>query len=164
MDLTKSLLREIANGKTKFEPEDDSPKKIKEFQHLAIRLKSAYEKKLMREAHFQVSRLRDIHGMYITVLISGGLTFEGEQYLDGTHEDFEETNMTNQTINIHSPNAVQIGDHNTQEITIAIQSLIEKIESSNGSDPEKAKAKSLLQEFLKHPLVSTIVGATISVL
>ena len=164
MELIKLLLREISNGKTKFEPEGKSPLEIKEFQPSGIRIKAAYEKKLIRKVDFQFSHARDTHGMYTTALISGGLTFEGEQYLDGTHKDYKEKNMTNQTINIHSPNAVQIGDHNTQQITIAIQSLIEKIESSDSSDPEKVEAKSLLQEFLKHPLVATIVGATIKVL
>jgi hypothetical protein len=162
VDLTKSILREIANGKNKFEPQDSSIQAIKEFQPIAKRLKSAHEKNLISKAFFQVTGTREIHGMYITVLVSGGLTLGGEEYLNGTHEDFRRNEMTNQVINIHSANAIQIGDHNTQQIAIAIKSLIEKIESCDGSEAEKVEAKNLLQRFLEHPLVAAVVGATIS--
>ncbi len=162
MQLTKTILREIADGKNKFEPSGNSNQEIREFQPIAKRLKSAHEKKLIREAYFQITNTRENHGMFITILISGGLTLEGEQYLDGTHEEFRENEMKNQTINIHSANAVQIGDSNTQQITIAIQSLVEKIENSNGSDLEKIEAKNLLQKFLEHPLVAAVAGAAIN--
>jgi hypothetical protein len=162
MELTKSILCEIVDGKNTFEPASSTTKDVRDFQAIAKRLKSAHEKKLIREAHFQLTRARENHGMFITVLTSGGLTLEGEQYLDGTHEEFRKNEMKNQTINIHSASAVQIGDSNTQQITIAIQSLVEKIENSNGSDLEKTEAKNLLQKFLKHPLVAAVVGAAIS--
>ena len=67
-----------------------------------------------------------------------------------------------QTINIHSAQAVQIGDHNTQQITATIQTLVQEIDASDASQAEKAEAKSLLQKFLEHPLVVSVVGAVIS--
>ena len=70
--------------------------------------------------------------------------------------------MPNQTINIHSAQAVQIGDHNTQQVTAAIQALVQKIESGEGSKEEKAEALGMLQRFLAHPLVAAAVGAAIS--
>lgn len=79
---------------------------------------------------------------------------------------FEEGRVTNsekpsQTINIHSPQAVQIGDNNTQQITATVQMLVQRIDDSDATSDQKAEAKSLLQKFLSHPLVTTIVGATI---
>lgn len=71
--------------------------------------------------------------------------------------------MPNQTINIHSAQAIQIGDHNTQQVTIAIQSLVQQIESAEASPKEKSEALELLQRFLAHPLVASVVGAAISV-
>lgn len=162
MEFTRSLLREISDGKNSFEPTSNSPNDIREFQATAKRIKSAYERNLINKAFFQISRARESHGMFVTVLISGGLTFEGEQYLNGIHKDFNEDQMKNQTINIHSANAVQIGDGNAQQITLTIQSLVEKIENSNGSPIEKIEAKNLLQKFLEHPLVAAVVGAAIS--
>lgn len=67
-----------------------------------------------------------------------------------------------QTINIHSAQAVQIGDYNTQQITATIQTLVQKIDASDASQDEKAEAKSLLQNFLDHPLVAAVIGAAIS--
>jgi len=79
---------------------------------------------------------------------------------------FEEGRVTHsekssQTINIHSPQAVQIGDNNTQQITATVQMLVQRIDDSDATSDQKAEAKSLLQKFLSHPLVTTIVGATI---
>lgn len=74
-----------------------------------------------------------------------------------------EKNNPQQNININSANAtVQIGDHNTQHITSAIQELAQKIDSSSASGVEKEEAKSLLQKFISHPLVTSIVGSAIS--
>lgn len=161
MELTKSILKEISTGKSEFKPDDNSEEPIKEFQKIAKRIKFAYDQNLIKDARFQKSHQRNTHGMYIMVLISGGLTFEGEQYIDGSHRDFLENTMKNQTININAPSAIQIGNNNSQQLNVTIQSLIEKIDSSNCSRQEKEEAKTLLQEFLKHPLVTTIIGASI---
>ncbi len=67
-----------------------------------------------------------------------------------------------QNINFHGSSNVQIGDHNTQNIINVFNDLIQKIEASSASEEEKTKVKSLLGEFLKHPLVTSIVGAAVS--
>jgi hypothetical protein len=64
-----------------------------------------------------------------------------------------------QNINFHGTPNVQIGDHNTQNIINVFNDLIQKIESSSASEAEKKAAKSLLGEFLKHPLVISILGS-----
>tara|TARA_R110002049_G_scaffold278664_2_gene457518 strand:+ start:390 stop:893 length:504 start_codon:yes stop_codon:yes gene_type:complete len=67
---------------------------------------------------------------------------------------------TTNSITINNAQAVQIGDHNTQNIVNALQELSNKIESADCSPEEKAEARSLLNELLTHPLVVAIIGAT----
>ena len=66
-----------------------------------------------------------------------------------------------QNINFHGSQNVQIGNHNIQNITNAFNELIQKIESSTASETEKQEAKSLLNQFLSHPLVVSIIGSTL---
>lgn len=49
-------------------------------------------------------------------------------------------------------------DHN---ITNTFNELIHKIETSTASETEKQEAKSLLNQFLSHPLVVSIIGSTL---
>lgn len=62
-------------------------------------------------------------------------------------------------ITIHGAQSVQIGDFNTQNIINSFQALKNQIESSSASPEQKEEAKSLLSNFLGHPLVSSILGA-----
>jgi len=64
-----------------------------------------------------------------------------------------------QNITIHGAQSVQIGDFNTQNVINSFKALKNQIESSSASDEQKEEAKSLLSSFLKHPLVSSILGA-----
>ncbi len=49
-------------------------------------------------------------------------------------------------------------DHN---ITNTFNKLIHKIETSTTSETEKQEAKSLLNQFLSHPLAVSIIGSTL---
>ncbi len=69
-----------------------------------------------------------------------------------------------QVINVGGESNVQIGDHNTQNVRMAVQQLVSALESSGGSEREKAEAKSLLRSFLEHPLLAATVGAAGSLL
>jgi hypothetical protein len=69
------------------------------------------------------------------------------------------TQRPTQNINISGAQSVQIGDYNTQNIVNSFEALTKMIDSSNASPHEKAQAKSLLGQFLQHPLVVSIVGA-----
>lgn len=62
-------------------------------------------------------------------------------------------------ITINGAQSVQIGDHNTQNIINSFSELKNKIESSNATAEEKAEAKSLLANFISHPLVTSLLGA-----
>ncbi|MBX3417638.1 MAG: hypothetical protein KF851_08555 [Pirellulaceae bacterium] len=62
-------------------------------------------------------------------------------------------------INIHNSQGIQIGDYNVQHVQSVIESMISAIEDSDASDEEKTEAKSRLQAFLSHPLVTATLGA-----
>lgn len=64
-----------------------------------------------------------------------------------------------QHISITGAQSVQIGDHNTQSIVNSFEALAKMIDSSNAPAGEKNEAKTLLSQFLRHPLVVSIVGA-----
>lgn len=66
------------------------------------------------------------------------------------------------TTNIHiaNANAIQIGDHNLQQVSSVMQSLIHAIDQSDALPAQKEEAKSKLLEYLKHPAVTATLGAT----
>ncbi len=70
------------------------------------------------------------------------------------------------TTNIHiaNANAIQIGDHNLQQVSSVIQSLIHEIDQSDANQEQKKEAKSKLLEYLQHPAVTATLGATASAL
>jgi hypothetical protein len=58
-----------------------------------------------------------------------------------------------------SPNAnIQVGNHNSFSSMINVEGINAAIDQSSFSSTEKAEAKNLLNEFLKHPLVTSIAG------
>ncbi len=63
------------------------------------------------------------------------------------------------TINIANANAIQIGDHNVQQISSVLQSLVMAIDQSDASHEAKKEAKSKLADFLRHPAVTSTLGA-----
>lgn len=73
-------------------------------------------------------------------------------------------NTKSTTININNSTGIQVGDYNTQHIQATFDELIQQIEQSLASPAEKAEAKSRLVAFLKHPLVTTILGSAATVL
>lgn len=68
-------------------------------------------------------------------------------------------NITTNHINIHGSTGIQIGDHNIQNLELAMKELLTSIENSNASPVEKQEVRNRLQSFLAHPLVNTAVGA-----
>ena len=63
-----------------------------------------------------------------------------------------------QTFNFHDSSNIQIGDHNIQNVVSMLQDLTAKIESEEAPAEEKAQAKELLANFLRHPVVVSILG------
>ncbi|ELI5417869.1 hypothetical protein RRJ93_004517, partial [Vibrio parahaemolyticus] len=68
---------------------------------------------------------------------------------------------SNTTFNIGSISGeqLQVGNNNTQSVTINVQKLVEEVAKSN--DPE---AKSLLKQLLENSTVGSVIGAGASAL
>lgn len=64
------------------------------------------------------------------------------------------------TVNIQQSTGIQVGDNNTLTLQSAVGQLIQRIDSADGTQEEKNEAKSKLSEFLAHPLVTSLLGAT----
>ncbi|MDR6742023.1 hypothetical protein RJO15_21070 [Herbaspirillum huttiense F1] len=60
------------------------------------------------------------------------------------------------TLNVHGP--AQVGNGNVQNIETVFNQLVQKIDESSASEDEKKEAKGRLTEFLRHPLVASILG------
>ncbi len=90
MEKMREILSRIHdNGEMSFQPKDDSPAAVKEFQAIAKRLVAAHEKGYLVNAHFRVSNMRETAGYTLHVIVNGGLTFEGEQFLESQQKEIE---------------------------------------------------------------------------
>lgn len=67
-------------------------------------------------------------------------------------------NINSQTFNFNDSSYIQIGDHNVQNVINMLQDLTHKIDSTEASPEEKAQAKELLATFLRHPIVTSVLG------
>jgi hypothetical protein len=77
----QEALRMVQSGVGNFAPSSDSPNDLRAFQPLAKALFAAHQDGLLNSASFIVSKKRDTHDMYVTVVTSGGLTYKGDQWL-----------------------------------------------------------------------------------
>ena len=68
-------------------------------------------------------------------------------------------NTTTNHINIHGSTGIQIGDHNVQNLQVALKEVLASIDKADAPREEREEAKSRLNAFLAHPLVSSAVGA-----
>lgn len=67
-----------------------------------------------------------------------------------------------QTFNIDRSTGIQVGDYNSQEVVGALEQIVSRINGIDASEAERKEAKSRLESFLKHPLVNTVLGETLS--
>lgn len=72
-------------------------------------------------------------------------------------------NITTNHINIHGSTGIQIGDHNVQNLEVAMKEVLASIDKADASLEEKEEARNRLHAFLAHPLVSVAVGSGLSV-
>ena len=99
----------------------------------------------------------------------GGMTVAGYGEIKGPGVDVIEGSATppismnfDHSVTIHGSSNIQVGNNNTQDITITIGRLTEEIDRATAPEAEKAEAKSRLNSLLSHPLVSAIVGGVVS--
>lgn len=82
MDLLGEVLTRVKNGECTFKPADDSLTALRDFQGIVQALHAASEKKLIASLTVPpASKGRDTYGLTKVALVSGGLTYHGEQYL-----------------------------------------------------------------------------------
>ena len=62
------------------------------------------------------------------------------------------------TINIQGSTGIQVGNHNLMSFQVAVNEMLERIEKADTPEEQKKEAKSLLESFLSHPLISAIAG------
>jgi hypothetical protein len=79
--LKKALVR-VKSGEESFAPADESVTALRDFQSTVKALKCAQESGLIETANFRPpSKRRDIYGLVQQVIVTGGLTLKGEDYL-----------------------------------------------------------------------------------
>lgn len=162
MELLKSVLREISEGKRDYAPIGESSREVEDFQPVAKCLVYANENNLIQGMVAQQSMRRVDYGSYTRILLKGGLTLEGDRYLAGESEDLLVRSMTNNHYTFNNSQGIQIGNGNSQQFQISLQQLIQGIDAAPGSDEQKKEAKNLLSKFLEHPLVTAVIGAAAS--
>lgn len=130
------LLRDVRNGKTKFEIDSNDPKGRDKFQTDATRLIEAEKRGYIEGVH-PVKQPMPGRLYYSQIIVTGGLTFPGEQFLSENLED--------------NPDAEQIHDHlrvfRSEYVSNHWQKALERIED----DPSGAitAARSLLESVFK---------------
>lgn len=95
-------------------------------------------------------------GSLNTVYGRGKISANGVDVVEETRSSPVAINLQN--ISINQSQGVQIGNQNIQSITTIIENLIMQIDNSNAKEHDKVEAKSRLKEFLKNPLVTSILG------
>lgn len=65
-------------------------------------------------------------------------------------------------INITNSHGFQVGDNNIQYIADSLISLVQQIESTEGSEGDKEAAKGFLRELISNPIVASILGGATS--
>ena len=86
---------------------------------------------------------------------AGKITAFGVDVIEGDAKPPISITIDKRNIAITNSSNVQIGNANVQKLSI--EEIIEAINKSKDTESHKSEAKSRLQEFLKHPLVTSIV-------
>ncbi|ODB33958.1 hypothetical protein BB427_20345 [Pseudoalteromonas sp. BMB] len=107
MNLQKELLQRVHQGELSFSPKDESLESLHEFQSIATRLISAYEQNYIQELMHSKSYIV-AGGLVNAVIIQGGLTFEGEQFLQTEKESSQQTKGAEDMIDV-KPNLFGVG-------------------------------------------------------
>jgi hypothetical protein len=95
----------------------------------------------------------------VTFLQTRDVFWPAHYQVEFINEDtYKMQQKTSPNVIIHNAGAVQIGDHNTQNIINAIQDLQNKIDASAATPEEKAEAKGWLAKALSHPVITSILG------
>ncbi|MGB6324414.1 MAG: hypothetical protein WBG11_01200, partial [Methylocella sp.] len=87
----------------------------------------------------------------------GKITANGVDVVEGTASAPITVTLHDQRISVSSSTNVQIGNSNTQSVTLNVGKLIAAVDHSNASEAEKKEAKSLLERIAGNQLVQKIL-------
>jgi hypothetical protein len=107
---------------------------------------------------------RAVESMVAILGGAGKITAHGIDVVEGGRQSPIAIHFTDQSVRISGSVGVAVGNSNQQTISLQLQELIEAIDKGVGSEADKREAKSRLQAFLAHPLVSALVGAAAAIL
>jgi len=95
----------------------------------------------------------------------GRISACGIDVVEGTVTSAISINMhDHRSVNVSGSSNVIVGDGNTQNINENAESLIRAINNMNAPSEQKEEAKSLLRNFLEHPLLTALAGGAITLL
>lgn len=87
MEQMREILKHInEHGEMVFQPKDNSLEEIREFQNIAKRIIAAYERGYLVKVDFIRSNMEETRDYILHVIVNGGLTFDGEQFLSNSPE------------------------------------------------------------------------------
>jgi hypothetical protein len=86
------------------------------------------------------------------------ITGPGIDVVEGNAKSPIAITTIDKSVTITGSRHLQIGDGNVQDINMNADKIVAGINSSTATEAEKEKAKSLLQQFLENPLLSTVIG------
>ena len=95
----KALLQLVKDGEVTFTPANDTLEALEDFQFVVRRFKKADSERLIESITIQPHNVaRGYDGMIKAVVISGGLTTKGEEYLSTEQPGLFRSWLTNQIV------------------------------------------------------------------
>lgn len=95
----KALLQLVKDGEETFVPTNDTLEALEDFQFAVKRFKAAHSEQLIKSISVQPhSETRGTDGMIKAVIVSGGLTAKGEEYLSTEQPGRFRSWVTNQIV------------------------------------------------------------------
>jgi hypothetical protein len=88
----------------------------------------------------------------------GAISASGVDVIEGTQRAPLGISLNTNNITVVGSQNVQIGDANSQKLSITIGDLISKIDNSEHTASQKEEAKSRLKQLLNNPVVAAILG------
>lgn len=95
----KAVLRRLKDGEETFTPINETLEALEDFQFVVKTFKQAHSEQLIESVTFQPHNIsRGIDGMVNAVIVPGGLTIKGEEYLSIEQPDPVVSWLTTQTV------------------------------------------------------------------
>ena len=137
MQLLRELLQRIHAGETNFDPASHSEEDIENFQRVANRLLEAKNRNLIHDVKMMKSSSRG-RLYFETAIVIGGLTFQGEQFLEASATAAPEKHVPQE-----GHNSLDIFISHASEDRDSAESLINLLRSALPVDPTRIRCTSV---------------------